>query len=142
MRPSSDRNPGTPQAPDPFQNYNTAYNIPQNEDGEEDEDFGQSYIFTIQSEKLQLTSGENQISNKHLVKMIQRATNPDYIENDFVFELLLTYPCFTTPIDMLHCIAQRYQVIILFMFLCFCMFLFFTIFLSFFFCVGKTCRKR
>jgi hypothetical protein len=46
---------------------------------EEHEKAEMSCIQAITSQKVQLDAGEMKISEKHLNKMIARATNPDYI---------------------------------------------------------------
>ena len=41
----------------------------------------QSYLQTIAAEKIELTTSEIIIAEKHLAKMLARATNPDYHGN-------------------------------------------------------------
>eukprot|EP01116_Phalansterium_solitarium_P013293 TRINITY_DN3062_c0_g1_i1.p1 TRINITY_DN3062_c0_g1~~TRINITY_DN3062_c0_g1_i1.p1 ORF type:complete len:730 (-),score=188.67 TRINITY_DN3062_c0_g1_i1:198-2387(-) len=67
-----------------------------------------SVIADLVAQRLSLTSGEEAVSDKHLTKMVQRATNPDFHDLDFVHDFLLFYPCFTAPQIMLEHVVNRY----------------------------------
>lgn len=48
-------------------------------ESKKDNPVNESFVHTIASQKIQLSSGEEKISAKHFAKMLVRATNPDYI---------------------------------------------------------------
>eukprot|EP01118_Nematostelium_gracile_P016469 TRINITY_DN6827_c0_g1_i1.p1 TRINITY_DN6827_c0_g1~~TRINITY_DN6827_c0_g1_i1.p1 ORF type:complete len:749 (-),score=181.47 TRINITY_DN6827_c0_g1_i1:62-2080(-) len=67
-----------------------------------------SVLQAINSSKLKLSSGEEEVSEKHLQKMVMRAINPDIFETEYLQDLLLCFPCFATPNDLLNIIIERF----------------------------------
>eukprot|EP01117_Protostelium_nocturnum_P006397 TRINITY_DN2309_c1_g2_i1.p1 TRINITY_DN2309_c1_g2~~TRINITY_DN2309_c1_g2_i1.p1 ORF type:complete len:729 (-),score=217.35 TRINITY_DN2309_c1_g2_i1:57-2243(-) len=61
----------------------------------------------IQAQRVHLSSTEIVITDRHLSKMVQRATNPDMFDLEFVDDFLLTYPCFAKPSDVMNALTTR-----------------------------------
>lgn len=68
----------------------------------------ESYLQTISNQKLNLSDSELIISEKQVAKMVARATNPDFIDSDYVQDLLLFYPVFTSPQYLLNTLIQKH----------------------------------
>ena len=66
-------------------------------------------IQRIVSQRLSLSSTERIISEKHLVKMVHRGTTPEYFDPEYLEDLLLFYPCFTTPLNLMDVLMDRYR---------------------------------
>eukprot|EP01119_Soliformovum_irregulare_P022604 TRINITY_DN7782_c0_g1_i1.p1 TRINITY_DN7782_c0_g1~~TRINITY_DN7782_c0_g1_i1.p1 ORF type:complete len:743 (+),score=206.41 TRINITY_DN7782_c0_g1_i1:36-2264(+) len=49
-----------------------------------------------------------EVAEKHLHKMIYRAVNPEVFELEYLQDLLLCFPCFATPPDVLRIIIDRF----------------------------------
>mmetsp|Transcript_15855 Transcript_15855/g.22078 ORF Transcript_15855/g.22078 Transcript_15855/m.22078 type:complete len:744 (-) Transcript_15855:72-2303(-) len=69
----------------------------------------QSYLQTISADKIELTTSEIIIAEKHLAKMLARATNPDYHDAEYAQDLLLCYPMFTKPTTLLSLLIHRFS---------------------------------
>lgn len=67
-----------------------------------------SILHNISMTRMKLSSGDERISEKHLKKMITRAINPDIFDSEYLQDVLLTYPCFTSPQDVLNTIIERF----------------------------------
>jgi len=46
--------------------------------------------------------------NTHLIKMVERATTDYYYDVQYIHDLLLSYRCFTTPINLFELLIKRY----------------------------------
>lgn len=47
--------------------------------------------------------------NMHLIKMVERATTDYYYDVQYIHDLLLSYRCFTTPLNLFELLVQRYS---------------------------------
>jgi hypothetical protein len=45
----------------------------------------------------------------HLVKMVERSTNEQYHDSDYVLDFLLAYREFTTPLQLLEILIDRFM---------------------------------
>ena len=88
-------------------NQQSTLTVPDDKSGFEIADL--SYVKTISQHKIQLTKNEVIVSDKHLGKMINKATTPDYSDPDYVNDLVLCYPCFSEPQKFLTAIIERYK---------------------------------
>jgi len=46
--------------------------------------------------------------NMHLIKMVERATTDYYYDVQYIHDLLLSYRCFTTPLNLFELVVHRY----------------------------------
>ncbi|PRP87112.1 hypothetical protein PROFUN_01374 [Planoprotostelium fungivorum] len=62
----------------------------------------------IAERRVTLTDTESVITDRHLSKMITRATSPDVLDLEYVNDFLMTYPCIAKPIEVLEGLTKRF----------------------------------